>query len=79
MTVRRAYCSFDNFLGTTMLFVLWMCSLLSALLAPLQTHLLFNEGILHTLEVRRQEIEILRSRGRELELEPAPEPARRRR
>ena len=66
--VRRMYSSFDNILGTAMLFVLWMCSLFSALLAPLQMHLLFNEGIQQTLEMRRREGDILE------EPEPEPEP-----
>ena len=57
--VRRVYSSFDNILGAAMLFFLWLGSLVSALLAPLQTHLLFNEGIQHTLELRRREVDIL--------------------
>jgi hypothetical protein len=48
--VRRMYSVFDICIGCTLLFILWILSLLSPVLSPLQTMLLFNEGVMNSLD-----------------------------
>eukprot|EP01052_Picozoa_sp_SAG31_P042318 SAG31_NODE_6684_length_1925_cov_1.533406_3_plen_204_part_01 len=52
--VRKIYCAFDTCAGSLILFVLFVISLLSTVLSPLQTTLLFQQdGVLHRLEIAR--------------------------
>jgi hypothetical protein len=51
--VRLLYCKFDICIGSLILLVLFLISLFSAVVSPIQTTLLFNEGVVRRIDIAR--------------------------